>query len=327
MTLPIANEMPRANAHARRPWRMIMPLGVVILLAIAWCIYWTVASRIVKSEVEDHIAALPQSGVTFECSQTAWAGFPFRFERECANPHVRTSEIDITARRMLAVMQAYDYRHVVALIDGPTEIAPALRVTHERAMASVSYSGDGAIQASIELPDLSVPGIGTAKTLLLHARDRNTGLIDVASSGETLVVRFPQNVTLALDRMRFAASVPAEALSRDWAQILARLGKTVTVSDLHLEKDGLVMDASGEIGIDAQGRIEGRLATRANDIDRLMAKIQELFRVSKGDLQAARAMISLMQPKKDGTVALDLIAKDGNLYWGPVMVGRLAPVF
>ena len=50
-------------------------------------------------------------------------------------------------------------------------------------------------------------------------------------------------------------------------------------------------------------------------------------RVRNMDLKAARAMISLMQPKKDGTVALDLIAKEGKLYWGPIMIGSLAPVF
>jgi hypothetical protein len=327
MTLPIANDMTDAKATSRRPWRMILPLAVVILLALGWCIYWAVASRIVQSEVESRIAALPRSGTTFECTQVAWGGFPFRFERDCVNPHVKTGEIDISANRLLAVMQAYNYRHVVALIDGPTRIAPALTATHERAIASVQMAGDGTMRASLELPDLSVPGRGAARTLFLHARDLNNGTIDVASSGEALMLNFPQNVTLALDRMWLAASIPAEAMSRDLPAILSRLGKTITVSDLHLEKDGLVMDAAGEIGVDAQGYIEGRLATRANDLDRLMIKLQELFRIPDGDLKAARAMIALMQPKKDGTVALDLIAKEGKLYWGPIMIGSLTPVY
>jgi len=305
---------------------MMLPLALVILLAIGWCIYWAVASRIVQSEVESRIAALPRSGTTFECTQVAWGGFPFRFERDCVNPHVKTSEIDISASRLLAVMQAYNYRHVVALIDGPTRISPSLTATHERAIASVRMASDGPIQASLELPGLSVPGIGEAKSLLFHARDPSNGAIDVASSGEALVLHLPQNVTLALDRMRLAASIPAEAMSRDLLAILARLGKTITVSDLHLEKDGLIMDASGEIGVDAQGFIEGRLATRANDLDRLMIKLQELFRIPDGDLKAARAMIALMQTNKDGTVALDLIAKEGKLYWGPIMIGSLNPV-
>ena len=306
---------------------MILPLIIVLLLALSWCIYWAVASRIVQGEVEARIAAMPQTGARFECTQVAWGGFPFRFERDCMNPHVKTGEIDISASRLLAVMQAYNYRHVVALIDGPTRIAPSLTATHGRAVASVRMAGDGAMQASLELPGLSVPGMGTARTLLLHARDLNNGAVDVASSGEALVLNFPQNVTLALDRMRLSASIPAEAMSRDLLAILARLGKTITVSDLHLEKDGLVMDASGEIGVDAQGFIEGRLATRANDLDRLMVKLQELFRIPDGDLKAARAMIALMQTKKDGTVALDLIAKEGKLYWGPIMIGYLNPVY
>jgi hypothetical protein len=306
---------------------MVAPLVIILVLAIAWCIYWAIASRIMRDEVEGQIAALPKSGVTFECVSVAWAGFPFRFERECMSPHLKTGEIDVAAHRMLAVMQAYNYRHVVALIDGPTHIAPALTVTHERAMASVRFAGDGEVQASLELPNLSVPGIGTAKTLLVHARDLRHGMIDVASSGDALVFNLPDNVTLALDKTRLAASVPAEALTRDWARVLASLGKKITVSDLHLEKDGLVMDASGEIGVDAEGRLEGRLVTRANDLDKLMLALENTFRIPKGDLQAAGAMMALMQTNKDGTVALDLIAKDGNLYWGPIMLGRLARLF
>jgi hypothetical protein len=58
-----------------------------------------------------------------------------------------------------------------------------------------------------------------------------------------------------------------------------------------------------------------------------MIKLQELFHIPDGDLKAGRAMIALMQPKKDGTVALDLIAKEGKLYWGPIMIGYLAPVY
>jgi hypothetical protein len=299
----------------------------VIILAGLWCIYWAVASRLVRDQVESHIAALPQSGVTFECASIAWGGFPFRFERDCASPHVKTPEIEIAASRMLAVMQAYNYRHVVALIDGPTRIAPALTATHERAIASAQMSSDGGMQASLEVPQLSAPGMIAAKRLLLHARDLRKGAIDVAASGETLALNFPQNVTLTLDKGRLAASVPAEAMTRDWARILSSTGKKVKVTDLHLEKDGLVMDATGEIGIDKTGRIEGTLATKANDIDRLMGALQQTFHIPEGDLKAARTMIALMQTDKDGSVALDLIAKDGKLYWGPVMIGYLAPLF
>jgi hypothetical protein len=327
MTLPIANDMPSANAHTRRPWRMIAPLIIILVLAIAWCVYWAVAQRLVRDEIEGQIAALPASGLSFECSASTWGGFPFRFERDCARPRVKTGGIDVSASRMLAIMQAYDYRHVVALIDGPTRIAPALTATHERAIASLRLSGEGGMQASLELPNFSVPGLVTAKTLLLHARDLRQGMIDVASSGDTLVLNFPDALTLALDKGRLAASIPAEAMTRDWARVLARLGRKVNVSDLHLEKDGLVMDASGEIGVDAQGRFEGRLATRANDLDKLMLALENTFRIPKGDLQAAGAMMALMQTNKDGTVDLDLIAKDGKLYWGPIMVGRLARLF
>jgi hypothetical protein len=152
------------------------------------------------------------------------------------------------------------------------------------------------------------------------------GAIDVAASGSGLALTFPA-ATLALDKAHFAAAVPAEAMTRDWARVLAQLGRKVSISDLHLEKDGLVMDATGEIGIDREGRVEGRLATKANDLDRLLLALEKTFRIPKGDLKAAGTMMTLMQTNKDGGVALDLIAKDGKLYWGPVMIGSLAPLF
>ena len=38
-------------------------------------------------------------------------------------------------------------------------------------------------------------------------------------------------------------------------------------------------------------------------------------------------MIGLLKPGKTTDITLDLIAKDGKLYWGPVKLTDLPPVF
>ncbi len=86
------------------------------------------------------------------------------------------------------------------------------------------------------------------------------------------------------------------------------------------------MTASGEIGLTAQGQIDGSLKTTTNRLDLLMEELKRNFGLSEKDAQTFTTMIGLLQPGKTSDVTLDLIAKDGKLYWGPVKLTDLPPV-
>ena len=313
-------------AQSRPPWSIILTFIGVVLLVIGWCSYWVYASGFFRSTFENEQAKLARQGVTLDCKALQWGGFPFRFERDCVEPVLKLAGDEIEAKGLLLVVQAYMPNRAIALIDGPVTTTSGLTVTHERAIASARYSGEHSWQASLELPKLQAPPYGAAQRLLISARDTGGDRLDVAldaSSGELLL---SPGVLLKLDEASLTGTMPRDAVGRDLLGALARSGEKVGIDSLRLKKGDLVVTAKGEIGLGANGEINGRLTTTSNRLDLLLAEFKQDFGLSDKDAQALATMIGLLQPGKTTDVTLDLIAKDGKLYWGPVKLTELPPL-
>src|SRR4051812_41534149 len=109
-------------AAGRRPWRMLAPIATVLVLAVLWCVYWVIASAAVRAAYAEGVRRLSSDGISVTCGETRWGGFPFRVEYDCSAPKVtitRGSEpVVISAADVLVVIQIWDPRHAVALLDG-----------------------------------------------------------------------------------------------------------------------------------------------------------------------------------------------------------------
>jgi len=309
----------------KRPWPLILTFIGTIVLIIAWCIYWFAGARFVRDRFESGLADL--QGIALTCKTLDWGGFPFRFERDCLSPKLTVAGDEIDAKRLLLVMQAYMPNRAIALIDGPVITSSGLTITHERAMASARFAGERAWQASLELPKLKASPYGSADRLLLSARDTGTDRLDVALDASVADLLVSPGTMLKLDEASLTATVPRDAIGRDILRTLAVSGGKVGIDSLRLKKGDLVMTAKGEIGIGPEGLLNGRLITTSSRLDLLMKELQQNFGLSSKDASTLTTMIGLLQPGKTANVTLDLIAKDGKLYWGPVKLTDLPPVF
>jgi hypothetical protein len=305
----------------------MLTLAGIVLLVVLWCVYWFIASGIVRNVFEGELAKLSRENVTLDCKAMNWSGFPFRFERDCVSPRLTVKGDGAEAKRLLLVMQAYMPGRAIALIDGPVVTQSGLTFEHERAMASARFAGERAWQASLELPKLKVSPYGSADRLLLSARDTGTEKLDVALDASVADLLVAPGTMLKLDEASLAGSVPRDAVRRDILRALAESGGKVGIDSLRLKKGDLVMTAKGEIGIGPEGLVNGRLTTTSNRLDLLMNELQQNFGLSGKDASTLTTMIGLLQPGKTTDVTLDLIAKDGKLYWGPVKLTDLPPVF
>lgn len=309
----------------KRPWPLILTFVGIIVLIIAWCIYWFAGASFIRDRFESELAHL--QGITLTCKALDWGGFPFRFERDCIAPKLTIEGNEAQAERLLLVMQAYMPNRAIALIDGPVVTSTGLIITYERALASARYSGEKAWRASLELPKLKAAPYGSADRLLLSARDTGTEKLDVALDASVADLLVGPGTMLKLDEASLAATVPRAAVGRDMLRALAQSGAKVGIDSLRLKKGDLVMTAKGEIGIGAEGLVNGRLITTSSRLDLLMNELKQDFGLSDKDAQAFTTMIGLLQPGKTTDITLDLIAKDGKLYWGPVKLTDLPPVF
>jgi hypothetical protein len=313
-------------ASTRRPWSIILTLIGIVLVVVLWCAYWVVASGFVRDKFASEQAKLARQGVALDCKALHWGGFPFRFEGDCVEPTLKLPREMIAAKSLLLVMQAYMPNRAIALIDGPVTSTSGFTVTHERAIASARFSGERNWQATLELPKLQAPPYGAAERLLVSARDTGGDRLDLAldaASGEALL---GHGMLLKLDEASLTGNVPREAVVRDFFRALAKSGEKIGIDTLRLKKGDLVMTARGEIGLSASGQITGLLTTTSNRLDLLLAELRQDFGLSDKDGEALATMIGLLQPGKSTDISLDLIAKDGKLYWGPVKLIDLPPL-
>jgi hypothetical protein len=298
----------------------------MVLVTILWCTYWVIASGFVRDTFENARARLAERGVALDCKALDWGGFPFRFERDCIEPTLTLSNETVRAGNLLVVMQAYVPNRAVALLDGPLTSASGIAVTHDRAMASARFSGERQWQASLEVPKLKAGSYGTADRLLVSARDTGSDRLDVALDAKAAEILIEAGLLIKLDQASLEASLPRKALGRDNLKALARSGEKIGIDSLRLAKGDLVMTAKGEIGVATSGQIEGHLTTTSNRLDLLLTELRQNFGLSDKDAQTLETMIGLLQPGKTTNVTLDLIAKDGKLYWGPVKLTELPRV-
>lgn len=310
----------------RRPWPFILTFAGIVLLVVLWCAYWFIASGFVRDSFESERAKLAGKGIALDCKAFHWGGFPFRFERDCVEPALTLPGDKVAAKNLLLVMQAYMPNRAIALIDGPLTSASGFTVTHERAAASARFSGMRDWQATLEVPKLQAQGFGSAERLLASARDTGGERLDVALDATAAEVLLDAGLLLKVDEASLAANVPRRAVGRDLLRTLASSGEKIGIDSIRLKKGDLVVTAKGEIGLGATGLVDGRLTTTTNRLDLLMAELQQDFGLSRKDAEALTTMIGLLQPGKTTDVTLDLIAKDGKLYWGPVKLTELPPV-
>jgi hypothetical protein len=321
-------------AMKRRPWRMLAPLAVVLVLAILWSIYWAVASSKLKDAYAEAERNLAGQGVSLACGAADWGGYPFRIERDCNSPRLAFNSpwgpVDISAQRLIMAVQAYNPRHAVALLDGATTFrGPAIEeISHARALASLKFASDDDWEVSVELPRIAVPELGSANLLVAHARVTPSGSADLALSAEKLDIAIGRGVKLAIDAADLTASLPKEALAPDIARYLASSGKEITIANVAARQGGLAITGSGTVMVDSSGYVSGRIPLRINRIDLLFEIVKQVADLSDDDAAAARTFIELL-PKGEGASApqIALIAKDRKLYWGPFKLTDLQPLF
>lgn len=143
-----------------RPWRMLLPLLVVLVLAAAWSVYWLVAASAARNTFDERMAFATERGQRLDCASEDWGGYPFRFEFTCDKPVVTDKALGVlSSGRLRAVAMAYNPWHVLLLVDGPTIFTPAgrppLTLDHHTILTSLQFA-DGASDPEVSV-EISMP--------------------------------------------------------------------------------------------------------------------------------------------------------------------------
>ncbi len=293
---------------------MFAPLAALIAVFILWSAYWYVANSAAQKYAGLYRSQLNDRGFSLVCGSESWGGYPFRFEFTCADPTIKFPG-GATARSgaVLAVAQAYNPTHVIALIDGPTEItspdsAPRT-LTHGQAVISVVARSEGIPRIAAQIPDFNGSGVFLADGIQIHTRPADNGGNDIAITVEGASYNEPGKPALAIDH----------------AQLLATLAANykLAIGDLQFNQGELKLWGQGAVELDAENRIEGRITAQTNDLGRLLAVLDPHIEMEEQDRATLKAILGLLGKEAKA----DLVARDGEFFIGPIKAGELRPLY
>lgn len=313
-----------------------MPALFVFMLAIAWSGYWLWLHYEAQRRFDEQSAVFAARGLTLDCSDRDWGGYPFRIEFTCSDPKFvdqRSSLIaGADAKSLFAVMQAYDFRKVAALIDGPTTIAlrdaDPLTVNHERILAAFQRVSATEHRLSIEVPALRIGEDASAVTASFHFRARDQNILDIAASGEGIAFAV-EDARFAIDKAALEANMPLSVLgSEEILRALAASGEKVNVTRASISKGDLTISGEGEISITPHGLLDGRIKTVISDLGLFITELQRSLTLSEKQVMELRALGGVLASATGGkSVAVDLLFKDGDVYWSAFKIATMEPLF
>jgi len=313
-----------------------MPALIVFVLAIAWSGYWLWLHHEAQRRFEEQSAILAARGLTLKCSDTEWGGYPFRIEFTCADPKFADARSNLLAgadaAKLFVVMQAYDFRKVAALLDGPTTITlrdtEPLTIAHERILASFQRVSAADQRLSIEVPALRIGTDASAVTASFHFRARDENTLDIAASGEGIAFAV-EDAKFAIDKAALEGNMPLSALASDEIlRGLAASGSKINITRASLSKGELTISGDGSLTITPQGYLDGRIRTVISDFGLLITQLQGSLPLSEKEVTELRTLGGVLAGTTGGrSVPVELRFLNGDIYWSAFKIGTMQPLF
>jgi hypothetical protein len=351
----LAAHLPPPVRSPRKTYAVVIPLGVVVVAALAWTGFWFHAASVARATLSGWQEREAQLGRQFSCGSQTIGGYPFRFEVRCqdaaadltgANP-----PLQIRAKQLLSVAQIYQPTLILAEIAAPLtvgEVGRKASLVADWTLAQASLRGlpmrPERVSVAVDNLKLSEPaGVETlfsAKHAELHAR------LDPQSPPDQLVV----DVAVRLEQATSAAAGPLldEAINVELSTVLhglkdlrpkpvgellrqlAAAGGDLQVVRARIARGTMLVDATGTLRVNLQGRLDGRLDVTIAGIDfRLLERALPQLKASAGPVGIGLLALLGEQTTLEGrpAVSMPLRFTDGAAVLGPLPLGRSPSLF
>jgi hypothetical protein len=289
-------------APRRRPlWRLFIMPALLVVAAIAWSGFWFYAASEVGVRADAWAAQEAKSGRVYQCAKRSVAGYPFRLEVRCDDASVSLvsqtagAPVPFTARlgEILVVAQIYDPKRLIAEFKAPATISdrgqpPSLNVNWTLGRSSVIGLPAVPERASIVFDNPSIDRVnGPVQTPLaranhveLHGRLAEGSVAAnpvietvlqiaggaVQEAHPLLAAPFDADVQTRLSGLKDFAPKPWPERFRE---IQAADGRVEIVRS-RIQQGDLIAVASGTLGLNASGRIEGELQMTVAGIEKVI---------------------------------------------------------
>lgn len=320
--------------------RIIILGSVVIAVVVLWSVAWLVLAGMVRQNIEALALADGETAPSIACETLNVGGFPFRFDVDCSNAHIVNGDVAVDVPGLRASIRVYAPTHMLASALGPLQLTDSFTGTRN----SVAWS---ALEASVRLDNwrvarASVSGkdvvwsdalfgnavIAQSPLVELHLfdiperHDPERNLAALALYGRAQTVAWP-GLTLADTNAEIElelTGLPDDV--RNWGDpmllpAMQQAGGALKVVSIHATDAQSVLDASGELRLDAQGVPEGQIAVTSTGVaERIGPLLEEPWRT-----------LVLGTPAADGSHSNQLNFRGGAIFSGLVPIAAVPPLF
>ncbi|MBT9370798.1 DUF2125 domain-containing protein [Rhizobium sp. CSW-27] len=323
----------------------IWALAALIVVAIAlYTAGWFYAAATLKANTLAALGKQQDRGVTAECADATYRGYPFRIGLFCSKVTIDDSAKGISASfgALRSAAQVYAPSHILWELDGPSELRTGngLSVTSQwnDLQASLNTVAGGLERSSTVIRGLTAAitssQTGQAVDLKveqaeIHARQNGADL-DAALTlrNSDLTAR---GLPLQIPRFTAVADVTlagkAGLLEGQDDTGTGLYGTKGEIRQLGIDLgDGQILSVSGPISIDTEGRLSGKLKLQVEKIGAWRERLSGNFPQLAKTIDTASKMLSALTGGGD-SASLDLTLNRGKiLVGGFIAVGEIPPL-
>jgi hypothetical protein len=292
-------------APRRRPlWRLFVMPVLLVAAAAAWSAFWFYSASKVDETADAWRAQEAKSGRVYDCARRSVAGYPFRLEVRCDGVSVSlqsqtageaATQAPITAKlgEILVVAQVYDPKLLIAEFTAPATISepgqgPSMVVNWRTARSSVVGLPAVPQRISLVFDDPAIDRLnGSLQTPLARAKhiELHGRLAEGSASDRPVIETVLQIASGSVQEIHPLLAEPFDAEVRTmlsglkdfspkpWPQRFREIqaaGGHVEIVQSRIQQGDLIAVASGSLGLDAQGRLDGELQMTVAGLEKVI---------------------------------------------------------
>lgn len=320
----------------------LLACGVVLVIAL-YTAGWFYAASMLKERTLALLGSQERRGISAECTDADYRGYPFRIGLFCAKVSVddRTNGISAMFGSLRSAAQVYNPGHIVWELDSPIEIRTghglSVSTTWENFQSSLTTRFRGVERTStvIENARTNILSSATGQAFNIsaghteiHLRQNGTDLDAAMTLQNTDVVMkdLPQllpRFTANLDLTLTGRAGMIDGSDPNGTVLYGTEGQMRSISaDLG---DGKLITVSGPFSFDEQGYLSGKLKLRIEQIDAWRDSLSQAFPQIAPTLKTAANMLSALGRGK--SASLDLTINRGKVFAGGfIQIGEIPPI-
>jgi hypothetical protein len=310
-------------ASARRRWPVFVPLGLVIVLGLAWSGFWYFAAAKAETTLTEWRAREAKAGRIHSCASQSIGGYPFRIEVHCADPATELRSggetVALRAKDLLAAVQVYDPTLVVSEFTGPMTIAAPGQPARFEANWTLAQSSVRGTPFSPQRASLVVDGPvvdriedGNHAAVLKASRIELHGRIAEGSAAADPVIEMvlrlaaataPNLHPLTVEPLDADVSFTLRGLSdfapKPWPvrfrEIQARDG-SIEITKARVQQGDVIAGSAGTLSLTERGTLQGQLQVTMVGIEEVLKKLDLEQMMNQGQVKQTIDALDRLMP-------------------------------